>query len=326
MDVLLDTAPCGFISSTYGGIVLAVNATLLHLLEYEPGEEVGLPIDAFLPFSSRILYQTYLLPLLEMHGRADEVMLSLQSRSGKTLPMLINAARHERDGMLVDDWILMPMRRYLQYEDEILRSRKAAEEAVWRRNQAIHALEDAHVALEAKQAELVEVNRRLAVLATSDGLTGLKNRRAFQESLTSQIALAERVPFPLSLLMIDVDHFKRINDTYGHPLGDLYLQKVARLLTDHSRVTDVVARYGGEEFAIILPSANAQHAVTTAEKLRGVVETATWEASAITISIGASTLSQDIYNDTLLIATADQALYLSKSNGRNRVVHASIAG
>jgi diguanylate cyclase (GGDEF)-like protein len=161
-------------------------------------------------------------------------------------------------------------------------------------------------------------------LASTDGLTGVYNHRTFQERLSQEIARAERYSHPLSMLMIDVDHFKVYNDTYGHPQGDIVLQELARLLQETSRASDTVARYGGEEFAIILPETNSVGAQKIAQRLREQVERYPFPGREImpggtlTISIGAATHASAGSKDALLQA-ADTALYTAKREGRNRI-------
>lgn len=184
------------------------------------------------------------------------------------------------------------------------------------------ALEVAQTALETKQAALEEANVRLDALATMDGLTGVKNRRAFGEKLTDEIARSVRYKTPLSLLLLDVDKFKQYNDTFGHQAGDGVLQAVARLLREQARTTDFVARYGGEEFTLILPNTDAEGALVMAERLRVAIESAPWQERAVTASFGAATISRETGTETALIGAADRALYNSKENGRNRVTHA----
>jgi diguanylate cyclase (GGDEF)-like protein len=119
----------------------------------------------------------------------------------------------------------------------------------------VHAqLQQAHQELATLNAELLEANRALAQAAVTDGLTGLKNHRAFQEALHSAAQMAERLQQPLSLVMFDIDHFKQFNDTYGHPAGDELLRQVAQVLRESARAYDVAARYGGEEFACCCPT------------------------------------------------------------------------
>lgn len=322
LDDLLNMAPCGFLSTTDSGIILVANITLLKMIGHELTSVQGRHIETLLPIIGRLLYHTHLVPLLVMHGKVEEAVLSLQFQRGGTLPVLVNAVRRERREKIVHDWVFMPMHLRTQYEDQILRAKKAADEATRLQIQANAALVEARAALEIKQAELVEANARLEALATLDALTGLKNRRVFQEQLDFQFALATRTASPISVLILDVDHFKRINDTFGHPTGDRYLQMLASILQQNSRDVDIVARYGGEEFAIILLNTNQIDAIGVAEKLRRAVEAESWPNTAVTISIGVSTLSQDIRDQSHLLSSADRALYLSKERGRNRVTHA----
>jgi diguanylate cyclase (GGDEF)-like protein len=177
-----------------------------------------------------------------------------------------------------------------------------------------------------RNSDLSDANGMLESLATTDGLTGLKNHRAFQESLELEFIRATRYGTPLSLLMLDVDHFKQFNDQFGHPAGDETLRKVARLLTRASRAETLVARYGGEEFAAILPSCGCDDAADVAERVRRTVEIGPWDLRPITISIGAATMIDSTQDRATLIARADAAMYQAKTRGRNQVCSASDAG
>lgn len=172
--------------------------------------------------------------------------------------------------------------------------------------------------------ELEENRRALAELAATDSLTGLKNRRTFFDACAQALASAERYHNDLSLLFIDVDHFKRINDTYGHPSGDSVLVYLARLLVETLRGGDVVGRIGGEEFAVLLPNANPLTATTIAERLRRTVEQESLSVEGndvrVTVSIGLASLSADAaQTPEALLAIADQRVYAAKKGGRNRV-------
>jgi diguanylate cyclase (GGDEF)-like protein len=161
-------------------------------------------------------------------------------------------------------------------------------------------------------------------LASTDGLTGVYNHRTFQERLSQEIARADRYSRPLSVLMIDVDHFKVYNDTYGHPQGDIVLQDLARLLQEMSRTSDTVARWGGEEFAIILPETDSVGAQKIGQRLCEQVERYPFPGQelmpggTLTISIGVATYASASRKEVLLQA-ADTALYTAKREGRNRV-------
>jgi diguanylate cyclase (GGDEF)-like protein len=161
-------------------------------------------------------------------------------------------------------------------------------------------------------------------LATTDFLTELPNRRQFLTRLTEEFARVQRFDnHRCSVLMIDLDRFKRINDTYGHPIGDAVLQHFAQLMRKTVRNIDIAARIGGEEFAVILPSSGLAAARTSAERLCEIVAKTplvqNGETISVTVSIGAATMvSTDSEADQTLIR-ADQALYRAKENGRNRV-------
>lgn len=171
--------------------------------------------------------------------------------------------------------------------------------------------------------KLSEWNRNLAELSTTDGLTGLANRRHFMQMLMQEMAKAQRRGGALSLLMIDVDHFKRANDLAGHQAGDQALQLLARWLRQGVREVDAVGRYGGEEFIVLLVDCTLPSAVMVAEKLRRKAMEESFKRSVpvlegFTVSIGAATLQPGM-TPRELIAAADRALYRAKSKGRNCV-------
>ena len=164
-------------------------------------------------------------------------------------------------------------------------------------------------------------------MATTDGLTGLLNRRTFNSQLQGRLREAQRYGRPLSLLLLDVDHFKKVNDTHGHPAGDAVLRSVARLLAKEARETDIVARYGGEEMALILPETEARGAHAIAERIRkavGAEPHASEQGSLrVTVSLGLSTWPSGGETAEALVKAADDALYRAKQGGRNRVCAAN---
>jgi diguanylate cyclase (GGDEF)-like protein len=183
----------------------------------------------------------------------------------------------------------------------------------------VHAqLQQAHQELATLNAELLEANRALAQAAVTDGLTGLKNHRAFQESLHSAAQMAERLQQPLSLVMFDIDHFKQFNDTYGHPAGDELLRQVAQVLRESARAYDVAARYGGEEFALLLPNTALEQAVQVAERLRQQIRAIENPHAPVSASFGVATYRRGTPPATL-VYEADAALYRAKRNGRDQV-------
>ncbi|HEV8658692.1 MAG TPA: diguanylate cyclase [Thermoanaerobaculia bacterium] len=174
------------------------------------------------------------------------------------------------------------------------------------------------------QKELMESNRRLELLSITDGLTKLHNHRHFQDELHRAFEESQRYQRPLSLAMIDIDFFKKINDTYGHAIGDEVLKAIARLYKESVRSTDLVARYGGEEFAVMMPETELQDGCTFAEKIRALIESTVIPTQAgpvtATVSVGVASVPHSrIHSAKELIIAADRALYRAKKSGRNQV-------
>jgi len=157
-------------------------------------------------------------------------------------------------------------------------------------------------------------------LSLTDGLTGLYNHRYFQEQLEVEVKRAQRYDLNLSLIMIDLDHFKEFNDSYGHLEGDSLLRKISQILKSSLRETDFVARYGGEEFAVILPETNKERASIAAERIRKTINEQTFGEGGVkmTISLGVASYPDDACLRADLIKKADEALYRAKREGRNR--------
>ena len=178
-----------------------------------------------------------------------------------------------------------------------------------------------HTAVDVRRMVLLEQEN------ITDALTGIFNRRYLERHLTEEIAMSRRYNLPLSVLMIDIDRFKTINDTYGHLEGDLVLHRLAQLAAHTVRETDVVARYGGEEILVIAPNTMIKTAETLAERLRVEIQAAsllspdvqTDPPRKVTVSIGVAGFNQEMRGIRDLINRADEALYRAKGGGRNRV-------
>jgi len=170
--------------------------------------------------------------------------------------------------------------------------------------------------------KLREAYRRIEELAELDELTGTLNRRSIMRALEEEIAHALRLNNPCSIALIDLDWFKRINDAYGHPIGDEVLRTFAITMFANIRSIDKFGRYGGEEFLLLLPDTTAEQAAEILDRLRVIVSELDWSAFSsgmrVTISAGVTSLRKDESADTLL-ARADRALYASKARGRNRI-------
>lgn len=191
--------------------------------------------------------------------------------------------------------------------------------------QLVIELKEAKEKSERLAHELKETNSRLNDLAYSDALTGLYNHRFFQESLSKELSRAARYHSSFSLILFDIDFFKKVNDTHGHPAGDQVLINISREIKKTVRPSDVVARYGGEEFAVILPETDATGVKVFAARLRrsveGIITHVDQQQIMVTISLGGTTFNSgqpEITKDHL-IKTADRGLYMSKKNGRNQV-------
>lgn len=176
--------------------------------------------------------------------------------------------------------------------------------------------------------------RKIFDSAVKDGLTGIYNKKYFMDRIETDFAYAKRHRSPLTLLLFDIDHFKRINDTYGHPAGDYALRELAALVKKTVRNEDVFARFGGEEFAILMRDVDDAKALVVAEKVRRLVETTTFEFEGtripVTVSVGIGTMSAStnppIQDSADLVNRADQYLYKAKRGGRNRVEGKALDG
>ena len=177
---------------------------------------------------------------------------------------------------------------------------------------------------------------RLKLAGLTDGLTGVQNRRYFEHRCLVEVSQARRYRHPLACMFLDIDKFKRINDSYGHQTGDEVLRRVAHIIQSQLRAGDTIARYGGEEFVVLLPRSELHHSRQIAERIRRSIEDAQVEALSgqlikVTLSIGVSMLPDDTASEPQsslaegLVAAADQALYQAKNGGRNRVVCADHA-
>jgi len=200
--------------------------------------------------------------------------------------------------------------------EQILESNQRLEEQVQARTEQ----------LAAKVAELERAKDHLRELANTDELTMLSNRRRFDHTLEREFNRSSRFDHPLSILLLDIDHFKSINDTYGHPVGDLVLQQLANAIDKSVRNTDLTARYGGEEFALVLAETPKFGAMTMAKQLRTRIAEHRFgtpdgnDPIRVTVSIGVASFPEDAETVEELISIADQRLYKAKQAGRDRVV------
>jgi len=202
--------------------------------------------------------------------------------------------------------------------EKLMSTLKSRNEAMANLNKAFKALT---VTLKNKNLALENLNEAFKAMAIRDDLTGLFNRRYFDEAIASEVIRATRYNRDLSLIFMDVDHFKNFNDELGHQLGDAALRKISAILKEVVRETDIATRYGGEEFVVILPETSKEDARAVAEKIRETIASAVIDGATkkVTISAGVATFGPDGRNAAELIGRADQAVYQAKRDGRDRV-------
>jgi diguanylate cyclase (GGDEF)-like protein/PAS domain S-box-containing protein len=276
-----------------------VSPACRELLGYEPEKMIGVkPLSMAHP---------------EDAGRLELVFQSLMNGSVER-QSIINRIRH-RDGRWI--WVEAKLRALKDADNGAITG-------------IIGALRDIS-ARKAIEDELAEANRRLQILAAQDGLTGLADRRAFNEALTKEHLRARREKTSLALIMIDVDRFKNFNDIYGHPAGDDCLRRVAGALAETiRRPGDLVARYGGEEFAVLLPGTDEDGAAVIGERIGrailglGIPHHAN-TCGLVTISAGVASIACVDRASELLVENADHALHRAKAAGRNAVIRATDA-
>ncbi|MGG2112356.1 diguanylate cyclase [Lysinibacillus pakistanensis] len=320
MEKRLNYAPCGFLSINHEGIITEINQTFLQWMGYKQADLINKHIEILMSTPNKLIFHSYFYPSINLNNHIDELFISLKHHDGLSIPFLLNAKLFTENKLEYIDCILVKMKKRIDYELELRSTKKQMEAAYTEKKQALAKLEQIHLEIEQKQAELLSMNATLIELSETDKLTGLKNRRYFQEKLEEQLSNNEKSASPFSLFILDIDHFKKVNDTFGHQVGDEVLAQLAQLLKNQARSLDIVARYGGEEFVVILPETDQNEAKAIAEQLRQAVEQAKWQTGRITVSVGIATAIKTD-NETTILQRADKALYASKENGRNHVTH-----
>lgn len=299
----IDSSPVAMVMVDQQGSIQFVNKETERLFGYSRDQIIGRAIEVLIPAQSHFVHENkraeYIQnPVPKQMGMGRQ--LTAVRRDGSIFPVEVGLNPIQlSDGIFVISSIIdLTMQKQVEQRMLLLAS------------------------------ELEEANAHLAHLAITDKLTGLQNRRAFDEQLGMQIQLLNRMAGSLSLLLIDIDYFKQYNDQFGHLAGDEAMRTMASILKQNLRKTDFAARYGGEEFAIILPATGEQGAIHLSEEIRSKVQAHPWKYMELTISVGASTISfkegtsaDQKHFHTRLISEADQSLYYSKDNGRNRVTH-----
>jgi diguanylate cyclase (GGDEF)-like protein/PAS domain S-box-containing protein len=328
VDEILEVLPLAMIAvDTHGQIVFA-NREAEGLFGYCRNELIGKSVEVLIPEElrssheqARSAYQRA--PVTRRMGESRD--LAARRRDGTTFPVAISLKALPTDeghvtlAAVVDLSSQKALEANLR-EQYALMERRVAERTrdLERRNRE---MEDLLTSLEHARAELEQLSRH-------DPLTGLMNRREFDQRAANELRRALRRHSPTCIAMLDLDHFKLVNDRFGHTVGDRVLQRIAEILQANLRRDDVVARYGGEEFVVLLPETGLDESVAVIERVRSAVASEPWgelhEGLALTVSGG---VAAHVENDMLeaSIERADRSLYAAKRQGRNRVVAESIA-
>lgn len=272
------------------GYYIDVNKSFCNALEFDRKEVLGHNSEE-LGIYNDISQRNKFIEIVKAEGRVRDFEIVLISKSGKHIM-----------GLLSSDIIRIGTDNYLLTNVTDITERRLMEQE-----------------LEQKNLELENLNKVLHLQASTDDLTGIYNHRFIFQRLREEVERAERYQQPLSIMMLDLDHFKAINDRFGHQTGDIILHTVAQTIKQALRNTDIPGRYGGEEFMVILPQTGLDDAVQVAERIREQIEELIFddESLKITISIGVATHGNETGNE--LLAQADKMLYRAKDNGRNRV-------
>ena len=279
----------------------------------------------------RTVYLSHLLSNILYSSTPEEY----HGRFRKEAETLLGLSRGNIDSILSDFHVQVEQAG--QFFDLKIKNKKSVQEILQEANiklsllnldydQINKQLVQAKIALEKLTRELEEKNRILDHLANLDGLTGVYNHRYFQNTLDQEISRATRTEGSLSLMLIDIDHFKMFNDTHGHQTGDFVLVQFSKTLKENLRNYDTLARYGGEEFVVILPETNLEEAMSVAEKLRNAIASSTFsdnkDSYSVTASFGVTSSRpalDDNFTKSRFVSQADEALYDAKEKGRNRV-------
>lgn len=302
---LFEHLPVAYQSLDAGGCWLDANQQMANLLGFEsPTQMLGKDFYPFWEEPYRSNFDTAFDQFKRTHSVDGELML--RRLDGKLITVII-AGRIQRDAdgsYLRTHCILVDITERRELEEHVLRLNESLESKVQQRTE-----------------ELARANEELNRLARKDALTGIANRLMANERLGNEFKLMKRTQVPFSVLVLDIDFFKRVNDTYGHETGDQVLARTAQVLSASVRETDLVARFGGEEFLVLLPATPEEAARVVAEKIRQAVEDAPSPVvGPITVSIGLSVASPADNGYEEVLRRAGQGLYAAKRDGRNRVV------
>lgn len=321
MEERLRNAPCGFLSISHEGFIMDVNDTFLNEMNYERETLVGQHMEFISRPAARMIFHSYFYPNINLYGQVKELYVKLKKGTGEEVPFLINARQLQDKQDYHVDMVLLPMVKRMEYEQQLRQTKLKIEEILKEKEAAHQELQALYAKIKEKKHEVEDMNEQLIVLSLTDKLTNIPNRRHYQQKLDEIVSNYWNEHINFSLLIMDIDHFKYVNDSYGHQMGDQVLIQVASILSNNIPENAFIARYGGEEFIVLLPGMLEKEAIAVAENLKNQIAMAAWEVvDQLTISVGAATYSSND-NHSTIITKADQALYFSKENGRNRATH-----
>ena len=318
MEQRLAKIPCGYIAMNDQYRIVEVNDTFLQWTKFEKHELINQHLEKLFVSSNKLIFHSYFYPNMSLYKQVDELFIHVRGKDDMTIPCLVNAIEQEVEGETYIDIVFMPMKKRIDYEKEVRQTKLLLEQAYEQKTVAYEHLQHIYEKIELKQEQLVEMNKQLVEMSNTDNLTGIANRRYFQEQLKLQVENFHEKGQAFSLLVLDIDYFKQVNDSYGHPIGDLVLTQLGLILKMTAREQDTVARFGGEEFVLLLGETDEFEALAIAEQLNKTVEETIWPTiGRLTVSIGCTTFKADDTENTVF-EHADEALYASKRNGRNR--------
>lgn len=318
----LNQLPCPVLVTDRMGNILVANTDLLLIVGGSAEQWQQKPMYKLFPLASRIFLQTHVWPMLLRQESVRELYLHLNDSNSQRIPMMMNCQMGQFEGAKSYYWVFFVALQRSHFEEKLLQARGDAQHMTASLAQSHKELEELHSQL-SQRAHMVETeNIELTELSQTDPLTGMANRRALAIAITHWQSQVMDGAYA-SLLLVDVDHFKVVNDQYGHEEGDRILTALARQLQASMRVSDLAVRYGGEEFALWLPFADSAGAECTAQRVHDYVRQVKVAGNSITVSIGVATSSDTRSPELLqqLIKHSDKAVYQAKASGRNRTVH-----
>lgn len=327
MDIL-DQLPCSVLITDRDGHILSANQGMLSLTGQTADTLQQSTMDTLFPRFNQVFLQTHVWPMLYTEGSVHEIYMHLYGNKQQLVPVFVNCKRSGPADAERYCWVFFVAQERSRFESELLHARAHSENISSHLARANAELKIMHRQLAERAHHLELANFELARLSHSDPLTGLGNRRALTRAIQSWQADRIADQQMASLLIVDVDHFKAVNDQYGHDEGDRVLVLLAHQLLFSVRECDLAVRYGGEEFALWLPSTNKDDAEHIAQRVHDHIQMIQVNGKSITVSIGVATVS-DIKGPELmhrLIEQADKAVYRAKAAGRNRTLHYQALG